>query len=363
MLASCSGARKSVAVEADTQQKIPRRNKVLLAVVGVMALLTLGVGLVLGLWSFANYRFVRAGVGADTAQVFEVPGGAGFNRVADKLEAEGLIDSAAIFKLVTRIDNPDMRLVPGEFELSPAMSMQAISDHLESGDIIQYRITIPEGLSVKEAMARMDAHPVLVDDDPAAPPEGTLLPDTYLFPRGTTQGQLIATMREAHGRVVEELWAARDPAVPLPSPEAAVILASIVEKETGVGAERAEVAGVFANRLRRGMKLQSDPTIIYGITQGLPLGRGLRRSEIDAPTPWNTYAITGLPPTPIANPGREALAATLRPADTDALYFVADGTGGHAFARTYAGHLRNVRQWRRIERERAREAAQTEEAE
>ena len=182
-----------------------------------------------------------------------------------------------------------------------------------------------------------------------------MAPNTYFFQRGETRQELLDRMQEAQQAALAELWEGRADDLPLKTPEEALILASIVEKETGLPEERPQVAAVFINRLRKGMRLQSDPTIIYGVTFGkAPLGRGLRRSEIDRKTDWNTYQIDGLPPTPIANPGRDSIAAVLNPPETDFLYFVADGTGGHVFARTLAEHNRNVAQWRRIERERAR---------
>ncbi|MFN9161381.1 MAG: endolytic transglycosylase MltG, partial [Alphaproteobacteria bacterium] len=193
-----------------------------------------------------------------------------------------------------------------------------------------------------------------------APVEGALLPEPYIFNRGMPRDELIARMERDHQEVLDELWARRVPNLPIATKEEAVILASIVEKETGVASERPLVAGVFINRLRKGMKLQSDPTIIYGLTKGVPLGRGIRKSEIEKATPYNTYVINGLPPTPIANPGRESIAAVLNPATTDALFFVADGTGGHVFAATLAEHERNVANWRQVERQRAAEAAAAE---
>src|SRR5690606_21335252 len=183
--------------------------------------------------------------------------------------------------------------------------------------------------------------------------EGALWPDTYEISRGETRASVIARMSRAQADNLARLWAARSPRTVVRSPEEAVILASIVEKETAVAAERPRVAAVFSNRLRRGMRLESDPTTVYGITQGRPLGRGIRRSELDRRTDWNTYQIDGLPPTPIANPGREALEAVLNPPRTDDLFFVADGTGGHVFARTFEEHLLNVARWREIERRKA----------
>ena len=326
-----------------------KRNWFVLGLIGLTSLLTISVAVVLGAWSLANYRFVSPSEIPET--VFVVPDGAGINSVAGKLEREGLIDSASIYKAVMRFRDPDAKLVPGEFAIPAGASMEEITEVLKSGKVILYRLTIPEGRTTAQVLRAVEADEVLVGDTPELESEGVLLPETYTFPRGTTRAQIVEQMRDAQDSALAELWAGREAGLPLDSPEEALILASIVEKETGMDGERAEVAGVFVNRLRRGMRLESDPTIIYGISKGEPLGRGLRRSEIDRRTDWNTYQIDGLPPTPIANPGREAIAAVLRPADTDALFFVADGTGGHVFARTYAEHLRNVRKWRQIEAE------------
>ena len=333
---------------------LPRRKRAVVWLIGLISLLTVAIAAVFGVWSYANFQFVSDGpTEADT--VFIVPDGAGVNSVAAKLEREGLIDSATTYKAVMRINDPDARLIPGEFEIPARSSMADITDILKSGKVIQYRFTAPEGLTSAQIVRLMDAHDVLVDDNPAVPEEGVLLPETYLFARGMTQSGLLDQMRDAQSDLLSTLWPSRQPDIPIKTPLEARILASIVEKETGVDGERHKVAGVFTNRLRRGMRLESDPTIIYGISQGEPLGRGLRRSEIDRRTDWNTYQIDGLPPTPIANPGREALEAVLNPAETDALFFVADGTGGHAFARTYREHLRNVAKWRQIERQRRAE--------
>jgi UPF0755 protein len=198
--------------------------------------------------------------------------------------------------------------------------------------------------------------PTLTGEITEEPAEGSLLPETYIFNRGETRGSLIKRMQDDHTRVLDELWAQRAPNLPFSTKEEAVILASIVEKETGVASERPQVAAVFVNRLRKGIKLQSDPTIIYGLTKGVPLGRGIRKSELEKPTAYNTYFIQGLPPTPIANPGKASIAAVLNPAQTEDLFFVADGTGGHVFAATLAEHERNVQKWREIERKAAASA-------
>jgi len=224
---------------------------------------------------------------------------------------------------------------------------------LRSGKSILYRITIPEGLTSAQVIRLVEADLVLVGEAKEVPLEGGLLPETYLFQRGMSRNDLIEQMLTAHDNVLSELWQGRSENLPFSTPEEAVILASIVEKETAVAEERVRVAAVFVNRLKRNMRLESDPTIIYGLTQGEPLGRGLRQSELKKVTPYNTYEVDGLPPTPIANAGRASLAAVLNPLDTKELFFVADGNGGHVFAETYRQHQRNVAAWRRIERARA----------
>jgi UPF0755 protein len=219
------------------------------------------------------------------------------------------------------------------------------------GKSILHKLTAPEGKTTKQILALVAAHEVLVGDITMAPAEGALLPETYSFTRGETRDELIADMMRARDAVLDELWEKRANDLPIMTKDEAIILASIVEKETGVASERPLIAAVFVNRLRRGMRLQSDPTIIYGLTGGEPLGRGLRKSELERETPYNTYLISGLPPTPIANPGRASIEAVLDPAESDYLFFVADGTGGHVFAATLEEHNRNVVKWRQIERQ------------
>ena len=218
----------------------------------------------------------------------------------------------------------------------------------------RYRISMAEGVTSWQVVQALNAIDTLEGDVEEIPAEGSLAPDSYEIAPGTQVAQVLERMEAAQAAILAEAWENRADDLPLDSPEEALILASIVEKETGVAAERPQVASVFVNRLRQGMPLQTDPTVIYGITEGKGvLGRGLRRSELDRETPWNTYKINGLPPTPIANPGRAAIEAALDPASTDYIFFVADGTGGHAFAQTLDEHNRNVAQWREIEAERA----------
>lgn len=240
--------------------------------------------------------------------------------------------------------------VPGTDEPAPAY------DRAVAAGGLRYRVTLAEGVTSWQVVAALSAVEFLSGQVAEVPPEGSLAPDSYEVERDGARVNLLAEMAVRQTRILGDLWAARAEGLPYASPEQALIMASIIEKETGVAAERPTVASVFVNRLRQGMRLQTDPTVIYGVTNGKGmLGRGLRQSELRRATPYNTYVIDGLPPTPIANPGRESIAAALDPAETDFLYFVADGTGGHVFARTLAEHNRNVAQWRRIEAERARE--------
>ena len=283
-------------------------------------------------------------------QLIELPRGTGLAGIAARLENAGVIEDARLFNVATRVVGRDRRLRAGEYRIPANASPRDVLDILESGQIVLHALTIPEGLSTVEALAVVERHPVLLGDMPDdLLGEGELLPETYMFARGTTRVEIIERMRGDMARLLAELWENRQEGLPLDSPEEALILASIIEKETAVADEYHLVAGVFVNRLRRGMLLQTDPTVIYAITRGEgPLGRQLLRRDLEVDDPYNTYRYPGLPPGPIANPGRGALQAALDPATTDYLYFVADGTGGHAFARTLDEHNRNAVRWRRI---------------
>jgi UPF0755 protein len=275
------------------------------------------------------------------------------------LEREGVVSDHRLFVItsyLTRASRGDLKA--GEYEFPAGASLAQVLSILRSGRSVVHKVTVPEGWTSAQVVERVKAHPALIGTVTEIPPEGSLLPDTYVFQRGVERDVLIARMRDAQARLLDELWEKRAPDLPIETKEDAVILASIVEKETAVAEERQQVAAVFVNRLRRNMRLQSDPTIIYGITGGeRQLDRPIRRSDISESTPYNTYRIDGLPPTPIANPGREAIAAVLQPGTADHLYFVADGSGGHAFATTLNEHNANVRRWRAIEQEAASEPA------
>lgn len=295
---------------------------------------------------------------------FFVRQGAGLEEIANNLRRNDIIDSdPRIFQYVTAAqlgyfgDSKNRRsLKAGEYEIKAHASMQEIANLLESGKSILHSISIPEGLTVQQIMQRLAEDPVLEGDLPnELPAEGSLRPDTYKFSRGNKRSELIEQMRVAQQKMVDQIWERRDPDLPIKTKEEFVVLASIVEKETGKDDERAHVASVFYNRLQRGMRLQSDPTIIYGIFGGAgkPADRPIYKSDLAKETPYNTYQIKGLPPTPISNPGRAALEAVANPWRTKDLYFVADGTGGHVFAATLEEHNANVRRWRRLEAERA----------
>ncbi len=281
---------------------------------------------------------------------FIVASGSSLTAVARQLEEEELIASADDFLLHARVFASDDPIKAGEFLLPAGASPAAILETLQHGDVFLRFVTIPEGtpsIMVHEALM---AEPLLTGEV-AVPEEGSVLPESYDFERGEPRSAVLARMQAAMTETLAELWEARSENIAVTSPRDAVILASVVEKETGVPEERRMVAGLYSNRLRSGMMLQADPTIIYPITKGKPLGRRIRRSEIDAVNGYNTYSMVGLPVGPITNPGRESIAAVLNPAETDALYMVADGSGGHAFAATLAEHNANVEKWRQYRRE------------
>ncbi len=288
---------------------------------------------------------------------FMVRAGNGLAEIANNLERNGIVSDARVFRYVSATYLRDGgTLKAGEYEIKAGASMKEIMELLESGKSILYSVVLPEGLTVRQMMLRLAEDPVLEGELPAElPPEGSLRPDTYKFSRGTKRGEIVQQMRVAQERLIDQIWEKRDPDLPIETKEEFVTLASIVEKETGIDDERARVASVFINRLQKGMRLQSDPTIIYGLFggEGKPADRPIYKSDLEKETPYNTYVIKGLPPTPIANPGRAALEAVANPWRTKDLYFVADGTGGHAFAATLEEHNANVRRWRRLEAERA----------
>ncbi len=284
----------------------------------------------------------------DSARQIIIARGQSLDSVTRELAGSGVLRSALVFSVYSRFAGP---VQAGEFDLPPRASMRDISRILRVGDVVMHAITVPEGLTSQQVVELLLNEPVL-SGAATIPDEGSLLPETYYVPRGHARVALLNKMQAAQKKALAQLWENRQRGLPLQTPQEALVLASIVEKETGQAGERGQVAAVFVNRLRKRMRLQSDPTIIYGLVGGKgTLGRPIRLSEISRPTPYNTYTIFGLPPTPIANPGRAALAAVLNPPSTSALYFVADGTGGHIFADTLAEHNKNVRNWRKLQKQ------------
>ncbi|MGY3527969.1 endolytic transglycosylase MltG [Bradyrhizobium sp. USDA 4452] len=286
-------------------------------------------------------------------KIVNIPARAGKRDIADVLSREGVINVnpwvfiGSVFALKASSD-----LKPGEYSFQKNASLRDVIATIVDGKVVQHAITIPEGLTSEQIVTRLSDNDIFTGSVREIPREGTLLPETYKFPRGTTRDQVIQRLQQAQKRVLAEIWERRNTDLPLKSPDQLVTLASIVEKETGRADERSRVAAVFVNRLRQRMKLQSDPTIIYGLVGGKgTLGRPIKRSEITQPSPYNTYVIDGLPPGPIANPGRASLEATANPARTRDLFFVADGTGGHAFTETYDQHAKNVAKLRASEKQ------------
>lgn len=320
-----------------------------------MTLLNVALVAAAGVVFWGMQKWEAAGPLKEPAR-FVVASGASLATASAALEEAGVITNASIFRIGARYKDAATALKAGEYEIPPAASMEEVLEIIVSGKAIQYRVTVAEGLTSWEVVQVLNANDLLTGEIKEIPAEGSLAPDTYFFGREEDRNAVIRRMQAAQTRILDQAWEARAPGLPLDTKEEALTLASIVEKETGVAGERDIVAGVFINRLNKRWRLQSDPTIIYGLTNGQgPLGRGIRRSEIDKPTPYNTYVIDRLPPGPIANPGRDAIEAVLNPAETNAMYFVADGTGGHAFAETLREHERNVAAWRKIERARQSE--------
>lgn len=281
--------------------------------------------------------------------VVVLPPGSGVTAIAGRLTAAGAIEHPWAFAVMARVTGRDRSLKAGEYMLEPGMSPDMVMALLETGKVVQHPVQVPEGLTVREVYALLANADVLGGELPELPAEGSLMPDTYLVPRGEPRARLVERMRSALDVALAEAWVKRQPDLPLRSPQEVLILASIIEKETALPEEYGLVAAVFANRLRQGMLLQTDPTVIYALAEGRgPLGRELTRADLQVEHPYNTYRVAGLPPGPIANAGRAAIAAAVAPAAVDYLYFVASGDGGHTFARTLAEHNRNVARWRKL---------------
>lgn len=297
----------------------------------------------------AGLSMARAPGPLTEPKLIEIERGLGTRGVAAKLEQMGVIHNRYAFMFAALLGGDVARLQAGEYEFLPRASSFTILNQMAEGQVHHRKLTIPEGLSVAEILTLVQAADTLKGEMPKTTyPEGTLLPETYLYTKGETREELVKRMQNAMDQALEKLWSARAPDFPLKSKQEVVIFASIVEKETGVPAERPRVASVFFNRLQTGMKLQSDPTVIYALTKGQkPLGRLLTTKDLEETnSPYNTYRYEGLPPGPIANPGIASLQAVFAPEKTDYLYFVADGTGGHAFAKSLDDHNANVARWR-----------------
>jgi UPF0755 protein len=319
------------------------------AVITIILVLMIGVG---GGYYYGRQKIEAAGP-LQEDKIVNIPARAGMTDIADILQREGVIDNnrwafiGSVFALKARSE-----LKPGEYLFQKNASLRDVIGTMVEGKVVQHAVTIPEGLTSEQIVSRLADNDIFSGSVREVPREGTLLPETYKFPRGTTRDQVVARMQQAQKRTLAEIWERRSPDLPVKTPEQLVTLASIVEKETGKPDERSRVAAVFVNRLRQKIKLQSDPTIIYGLVGGKgTLGRPIKRSEIQQPSPYNTYVVDGLPPGPIANPGRASLEAAANPARTRDLFFVADGTGGHAFSDTYDQHQKNVARLRAMEKQ------------
>jgi UPF0755 protein len=299
---------------------------------------------------FGKQRFETPGP-LPQEKTVNIPRNLGVRDIAELLVREGVIDQPWVFigGVVALKAKEDLKF--GEYQFPKQASVREVVETLTEGKVVQHQLTIPEGLTSEQIVARLVESDILAGNVTEIPREGTLLPETYRFTRGTPREQAIQRMQQAQRRVLQEIWERRSQDLPVKSPEQLIVLASIVEKETGKPEERTRVAAVFVNRLKQKMKLESDPTIIYGLVGGKgTLGRPIQANEIRQPTPYNTYVIEGLPPGPIANPGRASLDAAANPARTKELFFVADGTGGHAFSDAYDQHQKNVARLRALER-------------
>ncbi len=303
-----------------------------------------------GSYAVSTYKNYLSDAGPNAAEaVVTLPRGAGLQTIVHRLNEAGVIRHPWLFQLAVRIGGHDRNLKAGEYAFPAGVSPEEVIAIVTEGRTVARRITVIEGQTVAEVFRTLERADGLTGDLPEKPPEGTLLPETYLYSRGDSKAALVARMQDAMSEVLKNAWATRADDLPFETPEEALIMASIVDKETGVAEERAKVAAVFVNRLRKGMRLQSDPTIIYGLTDGEgPLDRELTRQDWKLDHPYNTYVVSGLTPGPIGNPGRESIEAVMNPDSHDYLYFVADGTGGHAFAETLDQHNDNVARWRRI---------------
>jgi UPF0755 protein len=319
------------------------------AIITIVIILMVGAG---GLYVYGKQALESPGPLRED-KIVNIPARAGKGDIAEILSREGVIDANRwVFIGSVLAMKAGSELKPGEYSFQKSASLRDVIGTIVEGKVVQHSVTIPEGLTSEQIVARLSENDIFTGSVREMPREGTLLPETYKFPRGTPREQVIQRMQAAQKRIIGEIWERRTTDTPLRTQEQLITMASIVEKETGRADERSRVAAVFVNRMRQRMKLQSDPTIIYGLVGGKgTLGRPIKRSEIQQPSPYNTYVIEGLPPGPIANPGRASLEATANPARTRDLFFVADGTGGHAFSESYEAHQKNVAKLRAIEKQ------------
>ncbi len=344
-------------------KKASRRSKIARDPVVVAGNAIFTVLVVCGLLAFAAFHYgnrwlnAPGDVASDTTVM--IPRGSGSNQIGAILQENGYIDNPRFFNIAVILEGARGKMKAGEYRIPANASVKNILDLLVAGKVVEHTLTFAEGLTSQQIVQRLLDEPVLIGSISQIPLEGSLLPETYKITRGDSREGVLARMEEAQQKLLEALWEKRPADLPVKNPRELVTLASIVEKETGVASERPHVASVFINRLKKGMRLQSDPTIIYGIVGGKgSLGRSLTRTDISTPTPYNTYTIPALPPGPIANPGRASLEAVIKPLPSNDYFFVADGTGGHVFAETYAEHQRNVVKWREIEKNRGAAAVE-----
>ncbi len=347
-----------------TRREVKRLGPTLRFVNALLTFSVLALAIGAGAVFWVSSELDKAGPLQETRTVV-IRRGEGSRDIAQRLEREGIISSQHVFvayylsrQLSSLFGSKALQLKAGDYELKPGVSMRDVADLIGEGKVALFRLTIPEGLTSHQIVERLRADQSLVDDIDVVPEEGTLMPDTYHVPRGTSRKAVISMLQDKRSKFLSAAWQARQPDLPFRSIEEAVILASIVERETGRNDKYEDIASVFINRLRRGMPLQSDPTILYGLQGGqVNWGKPIYRSEIQQKTSHNTYQMRGLPPTPICNPGREAIEAVLNPSPTNYLYFVASGNGGSVFSQTLEEHNVAVANWRKVEKEiRAKQA-------
>lgn len=307
-------------------------------------------------FSFYSLLYEQNDVGESAVVLVEK--GDSVTKIANRLKRDGFLNSVAVFKVAARLSGRSTSLKAGEYRLPAHASAKEILDILESGQTVVRRVTVPEGKTSRQIFDILMQTAGLAGELPPPPPNGLLLPETYVFSYGSPRSVIYDRMRSGMQKTLDDLWDSRDPDLPYTTREEALVMASIVEKETAIPAERPRIAGVFVNRLRKGMRLQTDPTVIYAVTNGtMELDRRLTHKDLRTEHPFNTYMKKGLPPAPICNPGRDSISAALRPLKTDEIYFVADGTGGHVFSKTFDEHRRNIANWKRSRRQKYRAAA------